>query len=254
MIDPLLRKLERYGPLGEEEKTFLRKAPFHRHECEAHQAIVQEGDRPSESCLMVEGFACRFKLVRDGKRQILAFHLPGDFCDLHSFSLQRMDHGIAAVTRCAVAKLPHGTVREITERYPGLTRALMWDMALDAAIFREWMLGLGRRSAREQMAHLFCELLLRLKWVGLVEDNGYLLAPSQADLGDALGISTVHVNRMLQALRGEGLIVSTGKHLQIPDVEKLMDIAGFDPAYLYARGGAGRSESWSSTSTFTNLF
>ena len=242
MIDPLLRKLERYERLSAEEKAFLREAPFHVHDYEPHQAIVQEGDCPSESCLIVEGFACRFKLVRDGKRQILAFHLPGDFCDLHSFSLERMDHGIASVTKCAVAKLPHAVVREITERYPGLTRALLWDMAMDAAIFREWMLGLGRRSAREQMAHLFCEFLVRLKWVGLAEGNGYLLALTQADLGDALGLSTVHVNRTLQDLRGEGLIVSTGKHLNIPDVEKLMEVAGFDPAYLHVRRGSGRQD------------
>jgi CRP-like cAMP-binding protein len=191
---------------------------------------------------MVEGFACRFKLLRDGKRQILAFHIPGDFCDLHSFFLERMDHGIAAVSKCTVAKLPHSTVKEITERYPGLTRALMWDVAMDAAIFREWAIGLGRRSAREQIAHLLCELLLRLKSVGLVEDNSYSLAPTQADLGDALGLSTVHVNRVLQELRSEGLIVSNGKHVSIPDMGKLKDAAGFDPAYLYARGGAGSEE------------
>jgi len=187
---------------------------------------------------MVEGFACRFKLLQNGRRQILAFHIPGDFCDLHSFSLKRMDHGISAITKCAVAKVPHGTVREMTERYPGLTRAFMWDVAMDAAVFREWMVTLGRRSAREKVAHLLCELMVRLQSVGLSEENSYALAPRQADLGDALGLSTVHVNRTLQELRAECLIVSNGKRLTIPDVDKLKEAAEFNPAYLNALGGA----------------
>ncbi len=237
MVDQLIQKLERYGPLSDEEKAFLQHAPSHVREYDQHEDIVREGDCPAETCLMVEGFACRFKLLRDGRRQILAFHIPGDFCDLHSYSLKRMDHGIAAVTKCAVAKVPHGIIREITERYPALTRSLMWDLAVDAAIFREWMVTLGRRSAREKVAHLLCELMVRLQFVGLSENSGYELAPRQADLGDALGLSTVHVNRTLQELRAEGLIVSHGKLLTIPDLEKVKQVAGFSPAYLHARGG-----------------
>jgi CRP-like cAMP-binding protein len=238
MIDLLIQKLERYRPLSDEEKAFLQRAPWHVREYDPQEAIVHEGDCPSESCLMVEGFACRFKLLRNGRRQILAFHIPGDFCDLHSFSLKRMDHGISAVTKCAVAKVSHGTIREITERYPGLTRALLWDVAMDAAVFREWMVTLGRRSAREKVAHLLCELMVRLQSVGLSEDNSYALAPRQADLGDALGLSTVHVNRTLQELRAEGLIVSNGRRLSIPDIEKLKEAAEFNPGYLHVRGGA----------------
>ena len=113
----------------------------------------------------------------------------------------------------------------------------MWDVAIDGAIFREWMVGMGRRSAYQRMAHLFCELLVRLKVVGLAENDTYELLPTQTDLGDALGLSTVHVNRVLQQLRAEGLIVSDGKMLTIPDFEKLKEVAGFDPAYLYGRGG-----------------
>ena len=113
----------------------------------------------------------------------------------------------------------------------------MWDVAIDGAVFREWMLGLGRRSAYEKVAHLLCELLLRLKSIGLANDNRYELPPTQTDLGDALGLSTVHVNRVLQELRGEGLIRSNGRMLIVVDVERLKQAAQFDPAYLHMRGG-----------------
>ena len=237
MIDPLIQKLESYGSLSEEEKEFLQRAPSAIRDYQAHKEIVREGDRPGESCVVVEGLAFRFKILPQGKRQILAFHVPGDFCDLHSFLLKRMDHGIAVAGRCKSAAVPHTLIQEITETYPRLTRALMWDVAIDGAIFREWMVGMGRRSAYERMAHLFCELLVRLKVVGLAENDSYELLPTQADLGDALGLSTVHVNRVLQQLRADGLIVSDGKMLTIPDFEKLKEVAGFDPAYLYGRGG-----------------
>ena len=241
MINPLIQKLESYGPLGDDEKEFLRRAPSDIRDYRAHEEFVREGDCPPESCVVVEGLAFRFKILPDGKRQILAFHVPGDFCDLHSFLLKRMDHGIAVAGRSKIAVVPHPLIQEITETYPRLTRALMWDVAIDGAIFREWMVGMGRRSAYQRMAHLFCELLMRLKVVGLAENDTYELIATQTDLGDALGLSTVHVNRVLQQLRAEGLIVSDGKTLRISDFEKLKEVAGFDPAYLHARGGASPS-------------
>jgi len=241
MINPLIQKLESYGALSDEEKAFLKRAPSEIRDYRVHEEFVREGDCPGESCVVVEGLAFRFKILPDGKRQILAFHVPGDFCDLHSFLLKRMDHGIAVAGRCKIAAVPHPLIQEITETYPRLTRALMWDVAIDGAIFREWMVGMGRRSAYQRMAHLFCELLMRLKVVGLAENDTYELIATQTDLGDALGLSTVHVNRVLQQLRAEGLIVSDGKMLMIPDFENLKEVAGFDPAYLHARGGASPS-------------
>src|SRR5215212_6185576 len=147
MLDPLIRKLERYGPISEDEMRFLEQAPSRVVQFAPHQCIVREGDSPAEVCLIVEGFACRSKSLAQGTRQILALHVPGDFCDLHSFVLTRMDHGIDALSECRVAKVPRAKITEITERYPNLTRALWWDMALDAAIHREWMISMGRRTA-----------------------------------------------------------------------------------------------------------
>jgi CRP-like cAMP-binding protein len=222
LIAALIKKLERYGAISDDERGFLEQAPWRVVTYQDDQPIVREGDAPKESCLVVEGFACRFKSLLEGTRQIMAFHIPGDFCDLHSFLLKMMDHGIAAVGPCTIAKVPHATVEEITERHPRLTRALWWDTAMDAAIHREWMISMGRRSAYQQIAHLLCELLLRLRSVGLAEGNSYELPATQNELGDAFGLSTVHVNRMLQELRTDGLIIYKGKLVTIPDPERLI--------------------------------
>jgi CRP-like cAMP-binding protein len=191
---------------------------------------------------MLEGFAGRIKILPGGARQILAIHIPGDFCDLHSIVLKRMDHGNEALSRCRIAKVPHAQIEEITERFPRLARALWWDIAVDAAIHREWMIGMGRRTACERIAHLLCEMLLRLRSVGLVgDDNSYELPLTQQQLGDASGLSAVHVNRMLQALRRGGLIISRGKRITIPNLDALKEAADFDPSYLQVRGGPENS-------------
>ncbi len=238
MVEKLIQRLEQYGPVSDEERRFLAQAPSRVDEYGPRQDIVCEGDSPTDSCLVIEGFVARYKLLPDGTRQILALHVPGDFCDLHSFLLKRMDHSIAAISPCKIAKFPHAVIKEVTERYPRLTRALWWDMAIDAAVQREAMASMGRRSARQQIAHLLCELLLRLRSVGLVDDDSYELPATQAELGDVFGLSTVHVNRILQELRRDNLIVRKGKRVTIPDLDRLKDVAGFDPGYLYARGGA----------------
>jgi CRP-like cAMP-binding protein len=240
LIDLLLLKLERYGRVSGEERRFLEQAPWRVVEYQPHEPIVREGDSPTESCLVLEGFAYRFKSLPQGTRQIMAFHIPGDFCDLHGFLLHKMDHGFAASGPCKIGRLPHKTLDECMERLPRLTRALWWDTALDAAIHREWMVSMGRRDAYHQMAHLLCELLLRFRSVGLTEDDGYVLPATQAELGDAFGLSTVHVNRTLQKLREEGLVVTKGRRVTIPDPERLMKVAGFDPTYLQVRDYAAR--------------
>ncbi len=237
-ITPLLRKLEQYGPLTDEEKDLLQRAPLDVRKYKARDEIVRQGDRPTESCLVVDGLAFRFKLLPNGKRQILSFHVPGDFCDLHSFVLKSMDHGIGAAGTCTVAMVPHEVIQDITDKYPRLSRALMWDLAIDGAVFREWMVGMGRRTAYERLAHLLCEVFVRLRAVGLADCDECEFPITQNEIGDALGLSTVHVNRILQELRREGLIVFKNKRVTIPDLDRLKEAVGFDPAYLYVRGGA----------------
>jgi CRP-like cAMP-binding protein len=194
--------------------------------------IVREGDRPTESTLMLEGFAARYNLLRNGKRQITALHVPGDFADLHSFLVKKIDHAVLAITPCTVGFIPHETLHGISENHPHLTRLLGVNIAVDAAIHRQWIVSMGRRSALEHTAHLLCELFLRLRAVGLTEDDSFKLPLTQAELGDTLGLSTVHVNRVVQQLRKEGVITWRGETLVINEWERLQEIAEFDPTFL----------------------
>ncbi|MDW6026510.1 Crp/Fnr family transcriptional regulator [Mesorhizobium sp. BAC0120] len=233
-IVQLTRKLERHAPLLEADKSFLAGCIDQVVAYDRGETIIAEGSSPSVSCFVVEGFAARTKELADGTRQIMAFHIPGDFCDLHSFLLAVMDHSVEALSPCRVAKVSHAKIEEIVKTLPNLTKALWRDMGADAAIHRQWMVSMGRRSSYEQIAHLLCEMLLRLRAVGLATGNTYELPLTQQDLGDAFGLSTVHVNRMLQALRRGNLIVTKGKQLYIPDVRALAEAAAFDATYLGA--------------------
>jgi CRP-like cAMP-binding protein len=199
----------------------------------ADEDIVREGDRPSESSLLLEGISCRYRLLSNGRRQITALHVPGDFVDLHSFLLKTMDHGVSAITPCRYALVPHEALRVITEKHPHLTRMLWLLTLIDAAIHREWITGMGRRSALGQAAHLLCELFRRLEAVGLTEGNTFRFPLSQSEIGDTLGLSAVHVNRVIQELRSGGLVNWRGDLVTIEDFDRLADVAEFDPTYLH---------------------
>jgi CRP-like cAMP-binding protein len=228
----LIRKLEHFDRLSDEERQLLEGAIVRPRVVNKGQDIVREGDRPTESILLLEGFAARYNLLRKGKRQITALHIPGDFVDLHSFLVKKMDHAVLALTPCSVAGVPHETLRDISENHPHLTRLLGVNLAVDAAIHRQWIVALGRRSALEHTAHLFCEMFVRLRAVGLTESDSFKLPLTQAELGDSLGLSTVHVNRVVQELRARGLITWKGETLVIDDWERLQELAEFDPTFL----------------------
>jgi CRP-like cAMP-binding protein len=231
--DLLIRKLERYAPLPEECRQALRALPWRIQDYGRGGVIVQQGEVCEESTMVVTGLTLRYKGLPDGLRQIVGVQVPGDFTDLHSFVLKPIDHAIAAAAPSRVAKVAHTAIAQLLKSHPDIVRWLMWDMGLDAAIGREWMAALGRRTAYQQLAHLFCELYLRLSWAGQVRDHAFDLALNQAELGDACGLSTVHVNRSLQALRRDRLIVLENHHLTIPDPRALTVAASFDPAYLH---------------------
>ncbi len=229
----LIRKLEQQDTLSEEEKRVLGTAISRVVEFGADEDMAHEHDPPSECRLLLDGWASRYTVVEDGRRQILAIHVAGDFVDLHSFPMNRMDHSIGTLTHCKVAIVPHDVLREITESHPRLTRLLWGSTLIDAAITRKWLLGLGRKTAHERMAHLFCELYTRLKLVGLAEDHRFPVPVTQSEFGDCLGLSTVHVNRVLQDLRAKGLITWRRETVVIEDWQGLCGIAQFDPAYLH---------------------
>jgi CRP-like cAMP-binding protein len=230
---PLIRKLESIAPLLEAERQALLDLPVRILEAKADQDIVREGDRPSQCCLILEGFVCRFKLTNTGKRQIFAFHTPGDLPDVLSLLLETMDHSLGTLTPCKLAFIQHEHLRELLQHHPRLSDVFWRDTLIDAAIFREWMLGIGRRSAKTRLAHLICELVVRLRAVGLEKDNAVPLPITQTEVGDALGLSTVHVNRTLQELREEGLLTWEAGAVTVLDWDRLKAAGEFDPTYLH---------------------
>lgn len=232
-LDPFFRKLERRDRLTDAEREALARARGPEQDFAAGADIIREGDRPNRSTLIVSGFATRYHMLSDGQRQITAIHVPGDFVDLHSFLIKEMDHSVGALTRCRVVAYPHDNLAAITERFPHLTRVLWLTTLLDSAIHREWLVGMGRRSAPQQMAHFICELYVRLEVVGLAGNLTFSFPITQSELGDALGISAVHVNRVLQELRTEKLFTWQGQTITILDWPGLQQRAEFDPRYLH---------------------
>jgi CRP-like cAMP-binding protein len=197
------------------------------------RTFIRAGEELDHSTILLDGLMCRFKDLRDGQRQITELHVAGDFADLHSFTLKRLDHHMMTLTPCRVAIVPHERLSAITEQYPHLTRVYWFSTNLDAAIHREWELSLGRRTAISRMAHLFCELFVRLRIVGLTEGTSYELKLTQTDLAEALGLTSVHINRTLKELREQGLVEFRGSRVEIADLPGLERVAEFNPAYLY---------------------
>ena len=237
-LTPLVRKLESISSLSIEERQAVESLPATIRTIDAHQDIVRDKDRPTHCCLVLSGWTCRYKLVTEGKRQIFSFHIPGDLPDLQSLHLRVMDHSLATITACQLAFIPHESLRDLNWRFPRLGEALWRDTLIDAAIFREWLIGIGRKSAFGRIAHLFCEMYLKLEVVGLAEQHRCELPITQTDIADALGLSNVHINRSLQEMRAQGLITLRGRTLVIEDWRALSAAGEFDPTYLHLQPGA----------------
>lgn len=233
MSNPLVLKLRHGAHLTDEDCAKLQQASARTRQVGKRQDLIQEGDRPEFVQLVLDGFACRYKLLRDGSRQIMALLVPGDFCDLHVAILGEMDHGIATLSPCTIAEISRDTVRDLTLNHPRLAHAFLWATLVDEAVLREWLVNMNQRDADHRMAHLFCELLVRLQMVGLADETSFGLPMTQNELGDLLGLSNVHVNRTLQTLREAGLIEWKSQRLTIPDVARLNAYAEFKPNYLH---------------------
>lgn len=227
-----IRKLESIAPLSDVERQAIERLPMRTHTLAARQDIVRDGDKPAHCCLILDGWACRYKLLGDGRRQIFSFHIAGDIPDLQNLHVPTMDHSLATMTQATVAFIDHELLHELTLRHPNLGTLFWRETLIDAGIFRQWMVGIGRRSAFEHMAHLFCELYLKLQAVGLAENYRCPLPITQHDLADALGLTPVHVNRVLRDMREQTLITLRSHRLVIEARDELVRIAGFDPTYL----------------------
>ena len=232
-LSPLIRKLESIVDLSAEERQAVTSTPVIVRKLRADQDIVRDQDRPSQCCLVLEGLVFRYKLLEGGKRQIFSFHIPGDIPDLQSLHLKVMDHNVGTLVDSEVAFITHENVRKLIRTCPRIGDAFWRDTLIDAAVFREWMAGIGRRDARGRIAHLFCELFSRFRAVDLTDGNAFRMPITQAEIGDSLGLSTVHVNRTLQELRGEGLITTRNGMLVVEDWERLKEAGQFDATYLH---------------------
>jgi CRP-like cAMP-binding protein len=232
VLESLFLNLGQHDELSEKEKELLAGVmTFERH-FSTGQDIVAAGSRPTYSTLLLDGLAARYKLLADGGRQITSLQVPGDFVDLHAFLLKTMDHGIVAMSPCNVLFAEHDRLRVVSEVAPHLTRLLWLDTLVDGAIHREWIVAMGRRSKKSQLAHLICELFVRLRVVKRTEGMSFQLSLSQLEMADVLGLSVVHMNRVIQSLRREGLISWVNHTVTILDWDGLRELAEFDPTYL----------------------
>ena len=233
MSNPLICKLERGAELNDEDRATLEEVIRHPRKIGPRENVIGEGEAPQNVQLVLEGFACRYKVLPNGRRQIMAFLIPGDFCDFQVAILGAMDHGIATLTPCTMVRIPHETIEELTAHHPRITRAFWWCTLVDEAILREWLVNMGQRPANRQMAHFLCELLVRLQTVGRATANSFVFPLTQEEFGDALGLSIVHTNRSLHYFRREDLVVLRGGTLTMPDVDRLKAFAGFNANYLH---------------------
>jgi len=232
MKHPLIQKMQSAGAISAADLELLESLTTDVREFGARRDIIREGEKPDHVHLMLEGWACRYQVLPDGGKQITAFLLPGDFCDVHITLFREMDHSIGALSPAKVAFISHDKMRELTDR-PGIARALWWASLVDEAVLRAWIVNFGRRDSFERVAHLICELYTRLQNVGLASDNEFDLPLTQEDLSDALGLTPVHTNRVLKRLRDEEIMTFKRQQIAILDVRKLKAAAGFDPSYLH---------------------
>ena len=235
MANRFVDKLSSYADLSEADVTALEAATSAPRSYAAKQDLIREGDQPGPVFVVLDGWACRYKVLPSGTRQITAFLMPGDCCDLHIGMLAEMDHSIQAVTSAAVATIPRIEMAALMGRHPGIATAMYVAQLVDEGILRSWIVSMGRRSSLERVAHLMCELYLRAFTVGDAANQAITLPLSQIILADAIGMTPVHINRILKELRLLGAMDLRRGNLLILDPVKLVQVAGFDENYLHRR-------------------
>jgi len=229
----LVRRLKLTCELSDGDVRALNSLPFHIKDYAAKTPISRERDRLSHSCIVVSGLLCRAKMTGEGRRQLLSFHIPGDMPDLQSLHLEVMDHDLIALSDARVALIAHDDIRRVTTEQPDLAAALWRETLIDGSVFREWIVNVGRRDATQRMMHLLYEVGFRLKAMGLGEIGSFHMPITQVELADALGLTPVHVNRVLQGLRKEGLLDFKQAQVTMNDVERVAAMSAFDPLYLH---------------------
>ena len=235
-LEPMVRKLEYRGKFSEADRAALLALPHVVKRIEPHHYVVRERDKATHSCLMLSGFSIRHKIVGTGHRQIVAIHMKGEMVDLQNSLLDTADHSVQMLTVGKVAMIPRDEIVRIAFERPEIGKAMWLDTLVDGSIFREWIANVGRRDARTRIAHVLCEFGLRLKHAGLGEEVGYDLPMTQEQLGDATGLTSVHVNRTLKSLEADGLIERVSpRAITIGDWKGLVGAGDFDSGYLHMK-------------------
>ncbi len=235
MSDILTRKLRRWASFDDQDRAALDRLTMVTRPVVRGQHLIREGDDPTHVFLILEGWAQRYKILPDGKRQIVAFLMPGDLCDTHVFILEKMDHSISMMSEGQVVSIPANDMLAIIENHPRIAQALLWCTLVDEGILREWLVNIGAREAYSRIAHLFCELYIRAGAVAREGNGDFFMPLTQTDVGEALGLTSVHVNRTIKALKRSGLVDAAKNRLLMLDFEGPKDAARFDSAYLHAR-------------------
>lgn len=229
----MLDKLRLWLPLDDADCDAVLALPHSIRSRRANEYIVREGDRPTHSCLLLSGYAFRHKVAGNGGRQIFSIHMKGDVVDLHNSILRRADHNVQALTDIEIALIPVQAIKQLCADRPQVGQAMWYETLVDAAIFREWTLNVGRRDARARTAHMLCEFALRLQVAGLGEKADFELPMTQEQLGDALALTSVHINRTLKALAESGLIARTKRAVHVLDFAELARVGDFQDSYLH---------------------
>jgi len=237
----VFRRWERRISLTDIDKQAMRDLPWSRRTYTRDAYLAREGETTTVCTLLVSGFAYRQKLVSKGARQIISFHIPGEFLDLQNSLLEVADHNVQALNRAVVATIPKDALQDLMATDANIRRALWLDSLIDSSIFREWVVNVGRRDSRTRIAHLLCEFALRLEVAELGQHTTYELPITQEQLADAVALTSVHVNRTLMKLEKDGLITRTKRIISIVDWKELIKVADFEPRYLHFEGPAGRS-------------
>lgn len=233
VLDPLVRHLELRAALSEKDRLAILALPSTVKTLEPGTYFVREGEPPSQCGVLLSGFAFRQKLTGDGDRQIVSLHLPGEALDFQTMFLDVADHNVQMLTRGEVAFVPREAIRELAAVNFNIAHAILVTTLADASIFREWVLNVGRRDGRSRMAHVLCELAVRLDAIGLAEEYGYELPMTQEQLADTLGMTPVHVNRILKSLEADGLIGRSKRKVSFPDWERMREVADFNGRFLH---------------------
>jgi CRP-like cAMP-binding protein len=229
----LIRRLRTSSTLTDDDVGEILTLPITVKHYPAERPVVSDGERATECCLVAEGFCVRSKTIADGKRQILSIHIPGEIPDLMSLFLHVMDHDLSTLTPSTLGFIRHETLQKLHRRRPNVAEIFWRDTLIDAAMFREWIVNVGQRAAPARLAHVMAELRERLRVIGRADGNSFDMPLTQEQVGDALGITTVHANRVIGQLREEGVVDFHRGRVTVLDEAKFQQLADFDRRYLH---------------------